>query len=207
MAENLRITQSLRFGWPVAVMVRRPCLVDRSRDTEPMIAFVAPLAAVFVYLTPPRVWRHTTRHHSIYARARARDYTLPAALRSRVARMTKLALLARREALLHDFLVAATTERPLFRDSAIHKVAPGIELSSTAVTLDFIGNPVIRARVKNLLSTPQSALLIAEITDARGTRARAGAAVLLQPGETRIIELLCPDRLVPTSLTWSAMQL
>jgi hypothetical protein len=121
--------------------------------------------------------------------------------------MTKLALLARREALLHNFLVAATTERPLFRDATIHKVSPGIEVSSAAVTLDFIGNPLIRARVRSLLSVPQTALLIAEITDARGTRARAGAAVLLQPGETRIVELLCPERLVPASLSWSAMQL
>jgi len=128
-------------------------------------------------------------------------------MRSRVSRMTKLALLARREALLHNFLVAATTERPLFRDATIHKVTSGIVVSSAAVTLDFIGNPLIRVRVRSLLSAPQTALLIAEITDARGTRARAGAAVLLQPGETRIVELLCPERLVPASLSWSAMHL
>ena len=171
-----------------------------------MIAFVAPLVAAFVLLTSPDR-HHTARRYSTYARVKSHDHTPPAALRSRVARMTRLALLVRREALLHDFLVAATTERPLFRDAAIHKIDRGIEISSTAVTLDFIGNPVIRARVRNLLSVPQNALLIAEITDARGARARAGAAVLLQPGETRVIELLCPERLVPASLLWSTMQL
>jgi len=171
-----------------------------------MITLVAPLAAAFIRLGPPD-WRYTARRHSTHTRARARHYEPAVALRSRVARMTKLVLLARREALLRDFLVAATTERPLFHDATIHKVAPGIEITSTAVTLDFLGNPVIRARVRNVLSTSQAALLIAEITDVRGTRARAGAAVLLQPGETRIIELLCPERLVPASLSWSTMKL
>jgi len=172
-----------------------------------MIAFVAPVAAILVHFAQPRDWRHAARHHRIYTRVRARGYASSSDMRSRAARMTKLTLLARREALLHNFLVAATTERPLFHDATIYKVTPGIEVSSAAVTLDFIGNPVIRARVRSLLSAPQTALVIAEITDARGARARAGAAVLLQPGETRIVELLCPDRIVPASLSWSAMQL
>jgi hypothetical protein len=121
--------------------------------------------------------------------------------------MTRLALLVRREALLHDFLIAAVTERPLFHDDATYRVALGLEISATAVTVDFVGNPVIRARVKSLLATSQTALLIANMTDARGVHARAGAAISLQPGETRIIELLCPEKIVPASLSWSTMQL
>jgi len=177
------------------------------RDTPSMITFAAPFAAMLIHFTRPREWRHPARRHSTYARARSRGYASGHDTSSRLARMTRVAILLRREALLHDFLVAATTERPLFHDATIHKVSAGIEISSTAVTLDFIGNPVIRARVRNLLSAPQTALLIAEITDARGMRVRAGAAVLLQPGETRIVELLCPERLVPASLSWSTMHL
>jgi len=171
-----------------------------------MIPFVAPVAAILIHFAQPRDWRHNARRHRIFTRVKARAYASSSGTRSRAAQI-KLTLLARREALLHNFLVAATTERPLLHDATIHKVTPGIEVSSAAVTLDFIGNPVIRARVRSLLSAPQTALVIAEITDARGARARAGAAVLLQPGETRIVELLCPDRIVPASLSWSAMQL
>jgi hypothetical protein len=172
-----------------------------------MITFAAPVAALLVHFTRPRDWRHAARRHGIHARIKSRGYASGHDATSRIARMTRLALLVCREALLHDFLVAATTEQPLFHDATTHKVSAGIEISSAAVTLDFIGNPIIRARVRSLLSAPQTALLIAEITDARGTRARAGAAVLLQPGETRTIELLCPERLVPASLSWSTMRL
>ena len=177
------------------------------RDTRRMITFIAPVAAILLHFARPRVLPQAPRRHSMYTRSKTRGYASPLSTRSRVARMTKLASLVRREALLRDFLVAARTERPLFYDPTIHKVSPDIEILSTAVTLDFIGNPVIRARVRSLLSATQSALLIAEITDARGARARAGAAVLLQPGETHIVELLCPDRLVPVSLSWSTMRL
>lgn len=172
-----------------------------------MIALVAPLAALFVDFAARRDWQHTARGHSTHTRMKVRAQTSPAAERGRVVRLTNLVLLVRREALLRDFLVAARTERPLFSDQSIHKVAAGIELSSTAVTLDFIGNPVIRARVRSVLTTSQTVLLIVEIMDAHGARARAGVAVSLQPGEARIVELLCPQRLVPASLSWSTMQL
>ena len=182
-------------------------LAHSSRDTRAMIALVAPPAALFIHFAPERDWQHNPRRHNIYLRAKTRTQTSRAGLRARIVRLTNLALLVRREALLRDFLVAARTERPLFSDPSIHKVAAGIEVSSTDVTLDFIGNPVIRARVTSVETSSQTMLLIVEITDAHGIRARAGIAVSLQPGETRVVELLCPQRLVPTSLSWSIMQL
>jgi hypothetical protein len=129
------------------------------------------------------------------------------ALQRRVARMARLTLLVRREALLHDFLIAANTETPVLRDDATHALAPGVAISSTIVTLDFIGSPIIRARVRSLLATAQALELVAEIVDAGGGRGRAATTLTLQPGETRIVELLCPEKLSPASLIWSTVPL
>ncbi len=121
--------------------------------------------------------------------------------------MERLALLVRREALLHDFVVAARTETLLLRDDALRSLPSGIEISASAVTLDFLGSPIVRARVTSRSQVAQTVVLVAELVDASGARSRASTAIALQPGETRSVELLCPARLRPISLIWSTAPL
>ncbi len=121
--------------------------------------------------------------------------------------MTKLALLVRREALLHDFLVAASTETPLLRDDATHRLSVGIEISKTSVTLDLLGSPIVRARVTSRAASTQTVVLVADLVDAHGAHGRSAAALALRPAETRIVELLCPAKLSPISLIWSTAPL
>ena len=146
-----------------------------------------------------------TRSHIHHTRAQsARDEK---ALEGKVMRMARLALLVRREALLHNFLIAARTETPLLRDDARRTLPPGIEISASTVTLDFLGSPVVRARVTSRSPVSQTFVLIAQLVDTAGARGRVGVAIALQPGETRTIELLCPSRLRPVSLIWSTAPL
>jgi hypothetical protein len=157
---------------------------------------------------PQHIHHHVafrTRSHIHHARAQSvRDEK---ALQGRVMRMARLAVLVRREALLHDFLTAARTETPLLRDDARRTLPPGIEISTSTVTLDFLGSPVVRARVTSRSPVSQTFVLIADLVDTAGTRGRIGVAIALQPGETRIVELLCPSRLRPVSLIWSSAPL
>jgi hypothetical protein len=121
--------------------------------------------------------------------------------------MTRLALLQRRQALLHEFLVRANTETPLFRDPSVRAPVPGLLVSATFVSRDLIGSPIIRARVTNRRPAIASIVLTADLADAKGVAARASLALMLLPAETRTIELLCPSDLVPVSLHWSAVAL
>lgn len=121
--------------------------------------------------------------------------------------MANLALLMRREALLHDFLVAASTETPVFHDDTTFRLAPGIQIDSTRVSSDFIGSPIIRARVTNLSAQRQVVLLEADIASPAGMHGRAAEALTLWPGETRTVELLCPAKIAPASLIWSTTPL
>lgn len=117
--------------------------------------------------------------------------------------MARLALLLRREALLHQLLIAAATQRPLYRDDATYKLDAGVEVSATEVALDFLDSAIVRARVRNMLATPLTFVLIAAVIDATGVPGRASTIVTLQPRQARIVELLCPAKLSPASLIWS----
>ncbi len=119
--------------------------------------------------------------------------------------MAQLAALVRREALLRDFLIGARTERPLFRDDAVHRLAPDVEISATSVSVDFLGSAIIRARVRSLGNTPQVFTLIARIANREGAVASASAAVMLDAGAARSVELLCPRGVSPVSLEWSSV--
>ncbi len=167
-----------------------------------MIIFLGPiLAAVIAASTPQPAHGAPIRHPH---RARQQN---PTTLQSRVAKMTRLAILMRREAMLHDYLIRATTETPVFRDDASYHLDPGIIVRATRVTVDFIGSPIVRARISNLSALPQSVLLQALLASIDGATAQTAVEVFLQPGETRTIEMLCPARIVPASLTWSSTPL
>ena len=121
--------------------------------------------------------------------------------------MTRLAILQEREALLHDFLVRARTETPLFQDERTSMPAPGVVVGAVVVSRDLIGSPIIRARVTNHRPALASIVLIADLDSHSGAKGRASVALLLQSGETRTVELLCPFALIPVSLRWSAFTL
>jgi hypothetical protein len=129
------------------------------------------------------------------------------ALRRTVVQLTRLALLQRRQALLHEFLVRADTETPLFRDASVRTPIPGLLVSATFVSRDLVGSPIIRARVTNRGPAMASIVLTADLADAKGVAGLASVALTLQPAETRTVELLCPSDLVPVSLHWSAVAL
>lgn len=123
------------------------------------------------------------------------------------ARCLRLRLLEQREALLHDFVVRASTEQPQFSDPRSYRVDRSVAVGPTIVTRDFVGSPIIRARVTNLTGGDVSFLLSATLDSERGQRSGASAVVFLRAGETRTVELLCPDQLAPRALTWSTMPL
>lgn len=122
-------------------------------------------------------------------------------------RCLRLRILQRREALLRDFIIRASTEQPQFSDPRAYRLDRGITLGPVVVTRDFVGSPIIRARVTNLGDRDLSFLLTATLKSAAGTQSGASAVVFLHGRETRTVELLCPDDLSPRSLTWSTMPL
>ncbi|MBC5825881.1 MAG: hypothetical protein GIX02_13885 [Candidatus Eremiobacteraeota bacterium] len=129
-------------------------------------------------------------------------------LRRRVVRLARIAMLERREALLSEFLVGASTERQVMRDDRRHALAEGIEFDDVSVTLDFVGSPIIRARVTNTSPDHVSYVVTAVIATSDGPKATASLAIeRLAPHESRRIELLCPAALVPSSIEWSAARL
>jgi hypothetical protein len=177
-----------------------------------MMFLIAPVAAALVAMPRPPAVRYPTKRPAMHARRHVATRTPHGsvranALQSRVARMERLAFLVRREALLHDFLIKARTETPVFHDDRTYRFDPGIEISATHVAADFIGSPIIRARVRNRTASRQMLLLEADLVSASGARSRAGAALTLEPGETRTVELLCPARVAPASLIWSTSPL
>jgi len=120
---------------------------------------------------------------------------------ARANRELQLALLARREAMLHDFLVEIGTERPAWQDPQVYQVANGISIGPASVDIDFVGNPVIRARITNATTEPLDLVVSLD-------RAHASTLVeRLQPGESRTIELLGARDFTPGRLDWRVTRL
>jgi hypothetical protein len=126
---------------------------------------------------------------------------------ARFARVPRLTLLALRREMLHDFLVETGTEAPAFTDLRIVDAGNGIRIGPAIVTIDFIGNPIIRARVRN--GEQRSRQVVVTVTAHGGASADAGtdasAIIHLGPGESRNVELMAVSALIPTALTWKAM--
>jgi hypothetical protein len=126
---------------------------------------------------------------------------------ARAARCFRLHVLLQREALLHDFLVRARTETPRLRDERAYRLDVGVTLGPAEVTTDFIGSPIVRARVTNVRASAVSFLLSVRLVSSSGATSGASTVVFLHGYETQTIELLCPDALVPQTMTWSTMPL
>jgi len=144
--------------------------------------------------------RHARR--ATYHAARQTS-TAEAALRRRVGRLLQLAQLEQRAAELHDFLVRAHTETPSFIDDEIHSLVDGLRVGPTIVARDFLGSPVIRARVRNVQAFAIFAVVQAHIRGKDGATSDAAIALTLAAGEVRSIELVCPSAVAPDALDWT----
>ena len=119
-----------------------------------------------------------------------------------------LVTLAMRHELLRDFLVESGSEQPAFTDTRVLDLGKGIRIGPASVDTDFLGSPIVRARVVNSSSRSVDVLVTATVRDAHGTSARVATWVEgLAPGSARSIELACPAALTPTSLTWTMTDL
>jgi len=124
------------------------------------------------------------------------------------ARRERLRILTIQHEAMRDILVEAGTETPMFEDAAAAPVARGISVGPTAVDVDFLGSPIVRARVRNATADTVDLLLTAIIVDRSGRRVEASAAVeRLAGGDTRSVELFCPAIVVPAKVFWKAMRL
>jgi hypothetical protein len=124
------------------------------------------------------------------------------------ARQEEIVLLALRRELLHDFLVEARTERPAFEDERMTKTSSGLSIGPTSADVDFLGSPIVRARVTNGSGHVADAIVTAMINGLAGKHAEASAVVeRIQPGEARWVELFCPATLSPTSISWKVSTL
>lgn len=128
------------------------------------------------------------------------------ALRRRVVRLARIKMLERRQAMLFAFLAKTHTQTPLFEDPSIVAVGAGILIGPTTITLDFLGSPIVRARVHNASAARASPLLTVRMRSEDGQDMRVSTVLEpLEPGASRTIELLSPWRGRPVSITWSAM--
>src|SRR4029077_1828369 len=108
--------------------------------------------------TPAKHKRHAARSNLSAAKTRSARSTLELALRHE---------------LLHDFLVETGSEQPAFFDARTVDAGGGLRVGPTSVSVDFLGAPIVRARVFNASDREIDALVIATVRDARGGTARA----------------------------------
>jgi hypothetical protein len=127
-------------------------------------------------------------------------------IRRRIVRLAVIASLTRRETALEDFLALTATETPLVKlDTATN--LSDVEIGPSSIALDFLGSPIVRARVRNRSRLTFTGLLIAHMEDAAGKNVDLAYAVdSIAPGESRAIEMLCPAAITPTSLRWTLQQ-
>lgn len=185
-----------------------PAVVKALKRRESRPVFYAAIGLILgagVFLTPLADCAHLLG--SAHAVKRASYHVRPRLrLRHEIA-CIQLALTRKREAILHDFLLRARTETPQFSDRRSYRLDVGISVGPVAVTRDFVGSPIIHATIRSEANTDLSFVLEASIESDRGVRSTASAIVQLQAHQTQSIELICPETIVPRSLTWSTIPL
>jgi len=119
-----------------------------------------------------------------------------------------LAKLALRHELLHDFLVETQSERPAFVDVRVVDAGEGLRIGPTMVDVDFLGAPIVRARVVNETDHDVDAIIVVTLENTHGLSARASTWVQrLTPHADRAVELFCPNIVAPVSVHWSVTPL
>jgi len=144
------------------------------------------------------------KHHPACATKAAKDPTLleEKALRRRAIRLVRIAYFERRTAQLEEFIARAKTETPEFDDERVIRL-DGIDIGPTTVTRDFLGSPVLRARVRNAGATAGAILLTAYIRARDGSTNEASIAIeKLDAAQWRDVELTYPGELAPASIEW-----
>jgi hypothetical protein len=127
-------------------------------------------------------------------------------VRRRIVRLAVIAALTRRETALEDFLAQTETETPLVRLDTATSLSD-VEIGPSSIANDFLGSPIVRARVRNRSRQIFTGLLIAHVEDAAGKKVDLSYAVdSIAPGESRSIEMLCPAQMTPVSLRWTLQQ-
>jgi len=156
-------------------------------------------AAAAVALTSPSL-RPFEKHRRHSTRTRSR---------SDAGRVTwDLLKLGLRHELLRDFLVETQSERPAFMDTHAVDAGGGLRIGPTSVDVDFLGAPVVRARVLNESDRVVDALVVVTVEDPHGATARASTWIeRLAPHTDRAVELFCPSALAPASVRWSVTSL
>jgi hypothetical protein len=110
--------------------------------------------------------------------------------------------------MLQDFLVETGTEAPAFTDRRIVNAGDGILIGPAIVTIDFIGTPIIRARVRNGDHRSRQVVVTATVHAGTNTDAGTDASAIIErlgPGESRDVELMVGSALMPIALTWKVM--
>lgn len=158
---------------------------------------VAFAAAVALAGPSPRPFhkhkRHSTRTRSQSAAGRASWNVLALGLRHE---------------LLRDFLVETHSERPAFVDVHGVDAGAGLRIGPTSIDVDFLGAPIVRARVVNETDHVIDALVVVTVEDMHGTSARASTWIeQLSPHADRAVELYCPKALTPAAVHWSVTPL
>lgn len=128
-------------------------------------------------------------------------------LRRRIVRLARLDWLVQRERILYDFLLRARTETPIMDDARTQSVAGVLAIGPVAVTNDFIGGCIVRARVRNLQHRDVWLVLGAHLRGADANENSASLPLILHADETRVVELLSPTRQKPQALVWTVTAL
>ena len=170
--------------------------------------FAALIASTAIAVAVPSDAPAVRSAHAVHAKKRRAPVKRKRRTAASSARETRLALLALQHSMLHDFLVEAGTERPAFSDAHRSLVEPGVSVDHTTADTDFLGSPIVRARIHNDGNASVDLLLTASILDAHGKRVDASVAVeRLAAGAERAVEVFCPAPLAPARVVWSATRL
>jgi len=172
--------------------------------------FICVAIAAGMLTAAPLPERHLRHRHR--ATAAAASHHRPAGsadlvLRRRIGRLLHLAQLEQRERDLHYFLIRVRTETRALIDDEVHTLDVGLQIGPAVVTRDFLGNPIIRAQIHNLQPHAVFALIEAQVRSNDGHTGSAAVALSLAAGDNRIIELACPNGILPSALTWTATAL
>ena len=174
-----------------------------------MLFTLAPLFIVVGLATHPLRWK---QHAHAWPASATRATLGPTiaqerALRRRLVRLARIKMFERREAMLFEFLAKAHAEATLFEDRSATDLGAGVVVGPTAVTSDFLGYPIVRARVRNDSSLRVTPLLTVHLSGPDGEATASIDVGLLEPGTSREIELASPTKTAPTSLRWTMMSL
>jgi hypothetical protein len=170
---------------------------------------IALIAAASLSIAPCHPQRFAKRRRAECTTSARKDPAIVAErmLRRRVVRMARIAYFEREQTLLSEFIARAATEQTLFRDDRRLRFGQ-VEIGPVIVTRDFLGSPVLRARIHNERAAPLGVLLTARLNGAGGQTCEATTAAQLRAdGAAQTVELSCARATNPISVEWTVTNL